>query len=87
LTNWRAISLPVNFKGAFSQENAQWGISMRAVIVSAIIALGLSLSGCVVYDVASTAVDVTGSVVGAAADVAGAVVSAPFGSSDKKPKN
>jgi hypothetical protein len=60
---------------------------MRAVIASAIIALGLGLSGCVAYDVASTAVDVTTSVVGAAADVAGAVVSAPFGSSDKKPKN
>ncbi len=57
---------------------------MRAALVSAFIILGLGLSGCVAYDVASTAVDVTSSVVGTAADVAGDVISAPFGSSDSK---
>ena len=51
---------------------------MRAAIASAIIVLGLGLSGCVAYDVASTAVDVTGSVAGTAADAAGDVISAPF---------
>ena len=33
---------------------------MRAAIASALIILGFGLSGCVAYDVASTAVDVTG---------------------------
>jgi hypothetical protein len=66
------------------------GNSMRgAVIVFAIIAAGVSLSGCAVYDVASTAVDVTTTVVGTAADVAGDIIIAPFSSSDseKKSKN
>lgn len=60
-----------------------------AIIASAVIALGLSLSGCVAYDIASTAVSVTSTVVVTAADVAGAVVSAPFGhgDSDKKKKS
>jgi hypothetical protein len=39
----------------------------------------MSLSGCVAYHVAATAVDATATVVGGAADVAGAVVTAPFG--------
>ena len=60
---------------------------MRAAIASALIILGFGLSGCVAFDVASTAVDVTGSVIGTAADVTGDVVSAPFGSSDKKSKD
>ena len=53
----------------------------------ALIILGFGLSGCVAYDVASTAVDVTGSVIGTAADITGDVVSAPFGSGDKKSKD
>jgi hypothetical protein len=57
-----------------------------AIIASAVIAFGLSLSGCIAYDVASTAVSVTGTVVGTAADVAGAVVSAPFGHGDSDNK-
>jgi len=62
---------------------------MRAIIsISAVIVLGISLSGCVAYEVASTAVDATTSVVGGAADVAGDVISAPFGhSSDKSDKD
>jgi hypothetical protein len=56
---------------------------MRAAIASAIIVLGLGLSGCVAYDVASTAVDVTGSVAGTAADAAGDVISAPFSQGGK----
>jgi hypothetical protein len=63
---------------------------MRAIItISAVVALGLSLSGCVAYEVASTAVDATTTVVGGAVDVAGAVVSAPFGhdSDDKSDKS
>jgi hypothetical protein len=62
---------------------------MRAlVIASAVIAMGLSLSGCAVYEVASTAVDVTTTVVSTTVDVVGAVVTAPFGhdDADKKPK-
>ena len=57
-----------------------------AIIASAVIAMGLGLSGCVAYDVASTAVSVTGTVVGTAADVAGDVVSAPFGHDDSDKK-
>ncbi len=62
---------------------------MRTVLtIPAVIALGLSLSGCVAYEVASTAVDATTTVVGTAVDVTGAVVSAPFGHDDsKKSKN
>jgi hypothetical protein len=62
---------------------------MRAIIsISAVVVLGIGLSGCVAYDVASTAVDATTSVVGGAVDVAGDVVTAPFGhSSDKSDKN
>jgi len=60
---------------------------MRADIASALIVLGFGLSGCVAYDVASTAVDVTGSVIGTAADVTGDVISTPFGHGDKKPKD
>jgi hypothetical protein len=62
---------------------------MRAIItIPAVVALGLSLSGCVAYEVASTAVDATTTVVGGAVDVAGAVVSAPFGhGSDKSDKS
>ena len=62
---------------------------MRAIIsISAVVVLGFSLSGCVAYEVASTAVDATTTVVGGAVDVAGAVVSAPFGhGSDKSDKS
>jgi len=65
---------------------------MRAIIsISAVIVLGLSLSGCVAYEVASTAVDATTSVVGGVADVASDVISAPFGhgsdESDKTDKS
>jgi hypothetical protein len=57
---------------------------MRAIIsISAVVALGICLSGCAAYEVASTAVGATTSVVGGVADVTGAVVSAPFGSSEK----
>ena len=58
---------------------------MRAVLI--VIAAAFALSGCVAYEVASTAVDVTTTVVGTAADVAGDVVTAPFGHDDppKKP--
>jgi hypothetical protein len=59
--------------------------------IPAVIALGLSLSGCVAYEVASTAVDVTasvaGTVVGTAVDVTGAVISAPFGHDDTDKKS
>ena len=57
-----------------------------ALIVSVFVALGLS--GCAVYHVASTAVDVATTAVGATVDVVGAVVTAPFGhgDSDKKAK-
>jgi hypothetical protein len=49
---------------------------MRTVgIVAALTALGLSLSGCAVVSVASTAVSITSTVVGTAADVTGDVVS------------
>jgi hypothetical protein len=62
---------------------------MRAIIsIPAVVVLGIGLSGCVAYDVASTAVDATTSVVGGAVDVAGDVVTAPFGhSSDDKSKD
>jgi hypothetical protein len=63
---------------------------MRAILIlSAIATLGFGLCGCVAYDVASTAVDATTTVVGGAADVAGAVVTAPFGRGDSsdKPKD
>jgi hypothetical protein len=62
---------------------------MRAIIsISAVIVLGVSLSGCVAYEVASTAVDATTSIVGGAADVAGDVITTPFGhSSDKSGKD
>jgi hypothetical protein len=61
---------------------------MRAILIlSAIATLGLGLSGCVAYDVASTAVDATTTVVGGAADVAGAIVTAPFGHDDKDDKS
>jgi len=48
-----------------------------------------SLSGCVVYTVASTAVDAGATVVGAGASVVGAagdVVTSPFDSDDSKKK-
>jgi hypothetical protein len=62
---------------------------MRAIIsISAVMVSGISLSGCVAYEVASTAVDATTSVVSGVADVAGDVVTAPFGKgSDKSDKN
>ena len=66
------------------------GNSMRAAVIAfAVIAAGFSLSGCAVYNVASTAVDVTTTVVGTAVDVAGDIITAPFPSSDsdKKSKN
>ena len=57
-----------------------------ALIASAVIALGASLSGCIAYDVASTAVGVTTTVVSTTADVAGAAISAPFGHDDSDKK-
>ena len=64
---------------------------MRAVLmVSACIAAAIGLGGCAVYEVASTAVDVTTTVVGTAVDVAGdvvgAVIPAGHADSDKKSK-
>jgi hypothetical protein len=47
----------------------------------------MSLSGCIAYHVAATAVDATTTVVGGAADVAGTVVTAPFGHSSDKSDN
>jgi hypothetical protein len=56
---------------------------MRGLVLALVAAV--SLSGCAVYHVAATAVDVTATAVGTTADIAGAVISAPFsGSSDKK---
>jgi hypothetical protein len=61
---------------------------MRAIIsISAVLVLGVSISGCVAYEVASTAVDVTTTVVGGAADVAGDVITAPFGHGSGKSKD
>jgi hypothetical protein len=56
---------------------------------AAVIAGAACLSGCAVYEVASTAVDVTTTVVSTTVDVAGAVITAPFGHdhSDKKSKS
>lgn len=55
---------------------------MRAPVTFAVFAATtLLLSGCLVYDVASTAVDAGGAVVGAAGGVVGAagdVVTSPF---------
>lgn len=55
---------------------------MRAPVTFAVfVATTLLLSGCLAYDVASTAVDAGGAVVGAAGSVAGAagdVVTSPF---------
>ena len=48
--------------------------------------MGLGLSGCAVYEVASTAVDVTTAVVGTAVDVAGDIITAPFPSDDSDKK-
>lgn len=57
---------------------------MRTIIsVSAVVVLGICLSGCAAYEVASSAVGATTSVVGGVANVTGAVVSAPFGSDEK----
>jgi hypothetical protein len=57
---------------------------MRTIIsISAVITLGICLTGCAAYEVASTALGATTSMVGGAASVTGAVVSAPFGSSEK----
>ena len=50
---------------------------MRAALI--VLAAAFILTGCVAYDVASTAVSVTGTVVSTTADVAGAIVTAPFG--------
>jgi hypothetical protein len=64
------------------------GNSMRAAILaSGVLVMGLSLSGCAVYEVASTAVDVTTTVVGATVDVVGDIVTAPFPSSDSDKKS
>lgn len=60
---------------------------MHADIAAALIVLGFGLSGCVAYDVASTAVDGTGSVIGTSADVTGDLVGAPFGLGDKNAKD
>ena len=48
--------------------------------------MAASLSGCAAYAVASTAVDVTTTVVGTTAHVAGAIISYPFSSSDSDKK-
>jgi hypothetical protein len=58
---------------------------MRALrIITAVVVLGISLPGCAAYEVASTAVDATTTVVGGAADIAGDVVTAPFGHGSDK---
>ena len=61
---------------------------MRAVLIaSACLVMAISLSGCAAYTVASTAMDVTATVVGTTAHVVGAVVSYPFESSDSDKKS
>jgi hypothetical protein len=57
------------------------------IIASAVIAATLGLSGCAVYTVASTAVDITATVVSTTADVAGAIITAPFPSGDSDDKS
>ena len=47
-------------------------------MVFACLAVAFSLSGCAVYEVASTAVDVTTTVVGTTVDVVGRCDHAPF---------
>lgn len=61
---------------------------MRAVLqVFACLAVAFSLSGCAVYEVASTAVDVTTTVVGTTVDVVGVVIPSGHDDSDKKAKS
>jgi hypothetical protein len=55
---------------------------MRAITAAALALLGFGLSGCAAFDVASGAVDVTTTVVGAAASTAGDVIGAPFAHAD-----
>ena len=57
---------------------------MRLAAIAILAAI--SLSGCLAYDVASTAVGVTTTVVGTAADVAGSAVCTIACSSDKDDK-
>ena len=60
---------------------------MRAVrIVASCLAAAVSLSGCAVYNIVSTAADVTTTVVGTTVDVASDIVTAPFGHSDSDKK-
>lgn len=59
---------------------------MRAVIL---IASACLLSGCAVYQVAATGVDVTTTILGVTSHVVGAVITAPFpdAHSEDKPKD
>jgi hypothetical protein len=57
---------------------------MRLAAIAILAAV--SLSGCLAYDVASTAVGVTTTVIGTAADVAGSAVCTIACSSDKDDK-
>jgi hypothetical protein len=58
---------------------------MRLTVAIAFVTAAIALSGCVAYDVASTAVSVTTTVVGTTVDVAsGAVSAVTDGSGDAK---
>jgi hypothetical protein len=59
---------------------------MRLTALALAAAALLGLSGCVAYDVASTAVGAAGTVVGTTVDVAGGVVSTVTGGSDDAKK-
>jgi len=59
---------------------------MRHVVIAAFAAAAFSLSGCMVYDVASTAVGVATTVVSTTADVASDVVCTVACSSDDEKK-
>jgi hypothetical protein len=70
-------------KVAFCQR----GFAVRTIFaVCAVAVLGLSLSGCAVYEVGSTVAGVGATVVGTTATVAGDIVTAPFPDSDSDKK-
>ena len=55
--------------------------------VAVFAAMGMTLSGCIAYDAASTVVSVGATAVSTTATVAGAVVTAPFESGSEKEKS
>ena len=59
---------------------------MRVASIAAILVAGLSLSGCLAYEVASTTVGAVGTVVGTTVDVASGAVCTIACSSDKEDK-